>query len=133
MAELSRPPTDKPLTILVAGPYRSGTNDDPALIAANLRAMNEAALRLVRAGHLGLTGEAIALPLVEVAGSERMGDAAWDELFHPIGRMLAAQCDAVLRIGGPSRGADEMVDIARQHGRQVFLAPEDVPGVGLSS
>ena len=47
--------------------------------------------------------------------------------------MLAAQCDAVLRIGGPSHGADEMVDIARQHGRQVFLAPEDVPGVGLSS
>ncbi len=26
----------KPLIILIAGPYRSGTNDDPALIARNL-------------------------------------------------------------------------------------------------
>jgi len=117
------------LMILVAGPYRSGTNDDPALIDANLRAMNEAALRLVRAGHLGLTGEALALPLVDLAGSQRMGDAIWDELFHPIGRMLAARCDAVLRIGGPSRGADEMVEVARANGRQVFLSLDDVPGV----
>jgi hypothetical protein len=26
----------KPLLILIAGPYRSGTGDDPALMAANL-------------------------------------------------------------------------------------------------
>ena len=30
-----------PLMILVAGPYRSGTNDDPVLIARNARAMTE--------------------------------------------------------------------------------------------
>jgi hypothetical protein len=107
------------MMILVAGPYRSGTNDDPSLIEANMRAMNEAALSLVRAGHLALTGEAVALPLVATAGSERIGDAAWEELMHPIGRMLAERCDAVLRIGGPSRGADEMVEIARAHGKRV--------------
>jgi hypothetical protein len=33
----------RPLMILVAGPYRSGTGDDPARLAANVRAMNEAA------------------------------------------------------------------------------------------
>jgi len=38
----------QPLMILVAGPYRSGTNDDPALIAANVRAMTAMALRLFR-------------------------------------------------------------------------------------
>src|SRR5215471_17891845 len=114
------------MMILVAGPYRSGTNDDPRLIAANMRAMNEAALALVRAGHLALTGEAVALPLVEMAGSERIGDAAWDELMHPIGRMLAERCDATLRIGGPSRGADEMVDIARASGKQVFYSLADL-------
>jgi hypothetical protein len=108
------------MMILVAGPYRSGTNDDPRLIEANMHAMNEAALALVRAGLLALTGEAVALPLVALAGSERIGDAAWDELMHPIGRMLAERCDAVLRIGGPSRGADEMVEIARAHGKRVF-------------
>jgi hypothetical protein len=110
------------MMILVAGPYRSGTNDNADLIAANMQAMNEAALRLVRAGHLALTGEAVALPLVATAGSERIGDAAWDELMHPIGRMLAERCDAVLRIGGPSRGADDMVEIARAHGKSVFTS-----------
>ena len=40
------------LQILVAGPYRSGTNDDPAKIAQNVAAMTEASLQLFRAGHL---------------------------------------------------------------------------------
>jgi hypothetical protein len=48
----------RPLMILVAGPYRSGTGDDPARLAANVRAMNETALALLRAGHLPVTGEA---------------------------------------------------------------------------
>jgi len=34
--------------VLVAGPYRSGTGDDPALIEHNMRAMNEAALAVFR-------------------------------------------------------------------------------------
>ncbi|MFL5733167.1 MAG: DUF4406 domain-containing protein [Chloroflexia bacterium] len=119
----------QPLLILVAGPYRSGTNDDPTLIAANMRAMNEAALRLFRAGHIGITGEAVGLPLAELAGSTRVGDDAFNEIMHPIGRLLAVRCDAVLRIGGPSRGADEMVEVAERHGRQVFHRIEDVPGV----
>ena len=42
------------MMVLVAGPYRSATNDDPVLIEANMRAMNEAALALVRAGCLGM-------------------------------------------------------------------------------
>lgn len=120
---------ETPLMILVAGPFRSGTNDDPALINANLRVMHEAALRLFCAGHLGLTGEALALPLVELAGSQRIGDAAFDDIMHPVGRLLAQRCDAVLRIGGPSRGADEMVEIAQTHGRPVFYDLDDVPGM----
>ena len=67
-----------PLLILVAGPYRSGTGDDPELIAANLRAMDEAALALFRRGHLPVTGEALALPLAALAGSTRVGDAAFE-------------------------------------------------------
>ncbi len=120
---------EAPLMILVAGPYRSGTNDDPVLIEANMHAMHEAALRLFRAGHLGLTGEALALPLVELAGSQHSGDAVFDEIMHPVGRLLARRCDAVLRIGGPSRGADEMVEIAQAHGRAVFYSLDDVPGM----
>jgi hypothetical protein len=115
--------------ILVAGPYRSGTNDDPALIEANVRAMTETALRLYRAGHLPVLGEWYALPLIEFAGSKKIGDPVFDEIFHPISRRLVAKCDACLRIGGPSKGADEMVQLARSFGKQVFFRYEDVPGI----
>ena len=116
-----------PLMILVAGPYRSGTNDDPGLIAANVRAMNDMALRLFRAGHLPVLGEWFALPLIEHAGSQEIGDTIFDEIFHPISRRLVAKCDACLRIGGPSKGADEMVALARSFQKQVFFRYEDVP------
>lgn len=116
-----------PLMILLAGPYRSGTNDDPLLIAGNVRAMTDMALRLFRAGHLPVLGEWYALPLIGFAGSKQIGDAAFDEIFHPISRRLVAKCDACLRIGGPSAGADEMVALARSFQKQVFLRYEDVP------
>lgn len=116
-----------PLMILVAGPYRSGTGDDPAKLAANVDAMNRAALDIFRAGHLPVTGEALALPLIELAGSRQVGDPAFDEIFHPIARQLLSRCDAVLRIGGPSTGADQMVAEARAEGKQVFGSITDVP------
>ena len=121
--------TNQPLLILVAGPYRSGTNDDPTLIAANMRAMNEVCLRLFRAGHIPITGEALALPLVEVAGSQQIGDTIFNEIMHPFGRDIVVRCDACLRIGGPSQGADEMVTLAKARGRHVFSRLEDVPGL----
>jgi hypothetical protein len=119
----------QPLMILIAGPYRSGTNDDPELIAANVRAMNEMALRVFRLGHLPVLGEWFALPLVELAGSQRVGDAIFNEIFHPIARQLVARCDACLRIGGPSQGADDMVEVARQNGKLAFQRFEDIPAV----
>jgi hypothetical protein len=117
----------KPLMILVAGPYRSGTGDDPARIAANLHAMQAAALQLFRAGHVPLTGEALALPLIELAGSREIGDAVFNEVFHPLARRLVARCDACLRIGGVSQGADEMVALAQAHGAAIYHRLEDVP------
>ena len=123
----------QPLMILVAGPYRSGTNDDPALIARNVASMTEVSLQLFRSGHLPVMGEWYALPLIEHAGSRRVGDTVFDEIFHPISRRLVAKCDACLRIGGPSTGADEMVRLAKQHGKAVYYSPQDVPGVAQSS
>jgi hypothetical protein len=116
-----------PLMILVAGPYRSGTNDDPVLIARNVAAMNDVALRLFRAGHLPVLGEWFALPLIEHAGSKQIGDAVFDEIFHPISRTLVQKCDGCLRIGGASKGADEMVALARSLGKQVFFEYEEIP------
>jgi hypothetical protein len=122
-----------PQMILVAGPYRSGTNDDPALIAQNVQAMTEASLRLFRAGHLPVMGEWYALPLIEHAGSKAIGDDVFNEIFHPISRRLVAKCDGCLRIGGPSAGADEMVALARQHGKRVYFSLDEIPSVEYRS
>ena len=116
------------LMILVAGPYRSGTGDDPAKMAENVRRMEAYALPLFRAGHLPVVGEWLALPLVALAGSRKVGDAAFDEIFHPIAERMVTRCDAILRVGGASQGADEMVRIARANGKAVFTRLRDVPG-----
>jgi hypothetical protein len=115
------------LMILVAGPYRSGTHDDPVLIAKNVEAMTSTSLALFRAGHLPVMGEWFALPLIEHAGSKVIGDAAFNEIFHPISRRLVAKCDACLRIGGASVGADEMVALARSQGKPVYFSQGEVP------
>ena len=116
------------LMILVAGPYRSGTGDDPARMAANVRAMEAYALPLFRAGHIPVVGEWLALPLVALTGSRRVGDEGFNEVFHPIAERLLARCDGVLRVGGASQGADLMVEVARKSGLRVFHALREVPG-----
>jgi hypothetical protein len=117
-----------PLMILIAGPYRSGTEDDPERMSANVREMEHYALPLFRAGHIPVVGEWFALPLVVLAGSKRVGDAAFEEIFHPIAERLLTRCDAVLRVGGPSHGADWMVEVARNRGLAVYTSLSEVPG-----
>jgi hypothetical protein len=114
--------------ILVAGPYRSGTGDDPEKMAANVRVMEAYALPLFRAGHVPVLGEWFALPLVQLAGSRRVGDAAFNEIFHPVAERLLQRCDAVLRVGGNSLGADLMVRVAQESGLGVYHRLKDVPG-----
>ena len=115
--------------ILVAGPYRSGTDGDPDLIAANVAEMVATSLEVYRRGHLPVMGEWFALPLIEAA--EAQGDThAADEIFHPIAERVLARCDACLRIGGPSEGADRMVRVARDLGKAVYANLEDIPPAG---
>jgi hypothetical protein len=120
--------TTPPLMILIAGPYRSGTGDDPAKMAANVKTMDRFALPLFRAGHIPVVGEWFALPLVELAGSKTVGDEPFNEIFHPIAERLLERCDAVLRVGGASQGADQMVDVARERGLRVFYDLREIPG-----
>ena len=118
------------MMILIAGPYRSGTNDDPSLIKRNVQEMESYALPLFRAGHIPVLGEWLALPLVELAGSREIGDQAFNEVFHPIATRLLEKCDAVLRVGGPSAGADEMVRIGRGLGLKIYSSPSEIPKAG---
>ncbi|MDD2799744.1 MAG: hypothetical protein PHV20_14235 [Bacteroidales bacterium] len=116
----------KSLLILVAGPYRSGTNDVPERIEANVRAMNEMALELYQMGHMPVLGEWFALPLIETAGSKEVGDEIFNDIFHPIAVQLIDHCDAILRIGGASSGADEMVNVGMQKGKIIFRNKSEI-------
>jgi hypothetical protein len=117
-----------PLLILIAGPYRSGTGDDPALMAANLRRLEEAAWPLFAAGHLPMIGEWVALPVLASAGADGPLDPLAERVMYPTAQRLLAHCDAVLRLPGESTGADQDVAIARERGLPVYYRLEDVPG-----
>ncbi len=119
--------TSRSLMILVAGPYRSGTNDIPELIEANVKAMTDTALQLYRMGHMPVMGEWFALPLIEAAGSKETGDEIFNEIFHPIAVKLISHCDAVLRIGGASSGADEMVKTGISKGKIIYRDISEIP------
>ncbi len=118
-----------PLLILVAGPYRSGTNDDPILIKRNEDAMNEMALHIYDLGHLPVLGEWFALPIIKTAGSKEMGDNIWNNYFHPVAIRLISKCDVVMRIGGPSGGADEMVRIGKEHNNKIIYKLSELPNI----
>jgi type III secretory pathway component EscU len=118
----------QPLIILIAGPYRSGTNDDPQLIAKNLDRLESFALSIYRAGHIPMIGEWIALPLIRKAGGVQLGDAISEQFLYPVASRLLERCHAVLRIEGESKGADQDVRIARERGLPVYFRLEEVPG-----
>jgi hypothetical protein len=124
-----------PLMILIAGPYRSGTGDDPDLLAANLRALESAAWPLFQAGHVPMIGEWVALPVLSSAGATGVTDPLAEQVMYPTAQRLLQHCDGVLRLPGESTGADQDVRIAKERGIPVWHRLEDVPGyvVGASS
>ena len=118
----------KPLMILIAGPYRSGTGDDPDLMAANLAALETAAWPLFQAGHVPMIGEWVALPVLSSAGADGPLDPLAEQVMYPTAHRLLQHCDGVLRLPGDSKGADQDVAIARERGIPVWHRVEDVPG-----
>lgn len=107
--------------IMISGPYTAG-GADPTRRAENLRAMNRAAVEVFRRGHVPVIGVNMALPLIDAAGP-----GSFDELMMPVSLALTTRCDAVLRIGGPSRGADEEVERFASNGRPIYRDVADVP------
>ncbi|MEU2021418.1 DUF4406 domain-containing protein [Streptomyces sp. NPDC016469] len=118
--------TDKPLLILIAGPYRSGTGGDPRAMAANLDRLESAAWPVFAAGHLPVIGEWVALPVLRSAGAGPT-DALADQVLYPAAERLLARCDAVLRLPGASAGADQDVATARRRGLPVFHDISEIP------
>jgi hypothetical protein len=118
--------------ILIAGPYRSGTDDDPQRMAANLKTLEQAAWPIFKAGHIPMIGEWVALPVLSSAGAtEGPLDPLAEQVMYPTADRLLQHCDAVLRLPGESTGADQDVKIATERGLPVYHALEEVPGVEL--
>jgi hypothetical protein len=120
----------KPQLILIAGPYRSGTGDDPAKMADNLKTLEQAAWPIFEAGHIPMIGEWVALPVLSSAGASGGPlDPLAQEVMYPTAERLLQHCDAVLRLPGESQGADQDVAIAKRRGIPVYHSLTEVPGV----
>jgi hypothetical protein len=117
------------MMILIAGPYCSGTNDDPARMAENLARLEQAAWPIFRKGHVPMIGEWAALPILRGAGGGQPGSPAYDGVMHPTAHRLLAKCDGVLRLPGASTGADQDVRIARERGIPVWHDLCEIPDV----
>ena len=117
----------KPMMILIAGPYRSGTGDDPVKMAANLKQLEQASWPIFERGHVPMIGEWAALPIWRSAGGRQVGDALYERILHPTAGRLLRHCDAVLRLPGASKGADNDVSIARTRGIPVYFNIEEIP------
>lgn len=90
---------------------------------ANLAALNQAALAVFRRGHVPVIGVNMALPVIAAGGD-------FDEVMMPLSLALAARCDACLRVGGASAGADAEVAWFRDRGLPIWHLVEQVPMAG---
>lgn len=109
--------------IMVSGPYTAGAAD-AAQRRANLHAMNEAAVALHRLGHVPIIGVNMALPMVAAAGGTV---ADYETIMMPVSLALIERCDACLRIGGASKGADDEMQRFRLLGRPIYGSLSEIP------
>jgi hypothetical protein len=72
----------------------------------------------------------VANPLIELEGSKEVGDEVFTEIQYPTAHRLLTKCDAVLRIEGASKGADQDVKIAQELGLKIYYDVKDIPNVG---
>jgi hypothetical protein len=111
--------------IMVGGPYGTGAKSASER-AANLARMNQAALAVWRKGHVPIIGVNLALPIIEAAGGDAAADAA---VMMPLSLALADRCDAFLRIGGASVGADQEMVRFVAAGKTVFRSIEEIAAI----
>ncbi|HEY2782234.1 MAG TPA: hypothetical protein VGI90_15745 [Steroidobacteraceae bacterium] len=124
--------SNRPLLVLIAGPFMSGTGGDPEKIAANRLRLESYALPIYQRGHLPMIGEWMALPIIREAGGRQPGDDIFERYQYPVAHRLLSRCDAVLRISGASRGADMDVERARQLGLSVYRDVAELPNRNLA-
>jgi hypothetical protein len=115
------------LAVLVASPFLWQVGREPTLRPRDSAALGAVAARLLAAGHVAISGELLAQPIVAMRGR---GSAPIDDILHAILARLALHCDACLRVGGPSPAADAAARLFAERGLPVFHRLADVPGCG---
>jgi hypothetical protein len=100
--------------VYIAGPY---SNDDPGRVAMNVLAAVEAGDKIAKAGYF------VFIPHL---------NHYWHKFFEHDWQFWMDQddawlevCDALVRIGGASRGADQEVERAKTLGLPVFYGTEE--------
>ena len=144
--------------ILIAGPYRSGTGDDPAKMAKNVEAMEEFALPLFRAGvphriaFRDFAGLRLHLPRLADGPARWPGDVLWpgsvvgtrdvNVMRAKLGyTALQAHLGELIRHLVDTRGVDESAawrrirevldDAAAESGDHAFLTAPRMPHKAL--
>ena len=107
--------------IMISGPFRHGSKD-PKVWNTNLKEMNTYAYQVFQKGHVPVIGVNVALPIIEHNGWDK-----YDELMMPVSMAMAERCDAVLRIGGESNGADQEMDYFIEKGLPVYKSIDEIP------
>ncbi len=115
------------MMILIAGPVRSGTNGDQALIENNMQLLDKMALQVYQKGHIPVIGEWLALPLASAAGSQQIGDEISEAFLYPVAHRLIQRCDAILRMPGASTGADKDVQVGEALGLSIYHQIDEIP------
>ena len=107
--------------IMVAGPYTAGSPNKEKWKQNHIE-LNKIAYEVHLKGHIPVIGVNVALPIIEAVGFDK-----FDELMMPISLAMADRCDAVLRIGGASNGADQEVEIFRRKGLPIYYDIDEIP------
>jgi hypothetical protein len=84
--------------------------------------LNQAALAVFQKGHVPIVGVNMALPVIEAAGLD-----SYEHIMLRLSLRLTERCDAILRIGGLSAGADAEVEACRDRSLTVFRSIDDIP------
>lgn len=115
------------MLILIVGPYRSGTGNNPKLIQENMNRLEAMALPIFEKGHIPMIGEWVANPLIQLAGSKEVGDEIFVKYQYPVSHRVLTKCDAILRIKGESKGADQDVTLAKKLGLKIYYNVNEIP------
>jgi len=113
--------------IMVAVLYTSGAHNEEEF-QANLDKLNACALLIFEKGQVPIIGVNLALPIINITGSDR-----FEEIVMPISLAIAQRCAAYIRVCGASVGADQEVENFISRGLPVYYDIHELPKTATNS